>query len=183
MREYMRIGSYCGPITRLQGEPAFLTPIPLNANCVFAQFRNSELFPNPYSWHHLLVDEFDVFEIIPEYTTIIRGVATDFKVRLVLDGMRYGQGFELINEYSEPLVEFYDTRYLHTQFGQFVSRYFLSTMMETGPKTINGLTLDTGSDSWFLTPQGVLHTQYWLQGLILGLNLDPNMNTDLVIPK
>ena len=44
-------------------------------------------------------------------------------VRIVEKGDKYGLKDGLTHEGDEPLVEFYDTRYEHTNLGQFVSRY------------------------------------------------------------
>lgn len=49
-----------------------------------------------------------------------------------------------LGEYREPLVEFYDQRYPHTEHGQFVSRYYYSTLYgHTG-----GLCLYGGVPAW-----------------------------------
>lgn len=60
---------------------------------------------------------------------------TPFNVRLVEAGDRYGRDFCLTHEYEpsdidKAMVEFYDARFLHTKFGQFVSRYYVSTLLE-----------------------------------------------------
>lgn len=74
-----------------------------------------------------------------------------FNVRIVRKGDRYGRDFCLTHDKEdEPLVEFYDTRYPHTEYGQFVSRYYVSTLLSdkgNGPKN-TGLCLDGGVPSW-----------------------------------
>ena len=43
-----------------------------------------------------------------------------FNVRIVRAGDRYGRDNCLTHDKDEPLVEFYDSRYPHTEYGQFV---------------------------------------------------------------
>ena len=67
--------------------------------------------------------------------------------RIVNVGDKYGLNFALTND-KKPMIEFYDTRYQNTEFGQFVQRYNLSCFItiERGA----GLLLDTGSENWYL---------------------------------
>ena len=51
-----------------------------------------------------------------------------FNIRLVYEGDHYGLNDCLTHDKLDPLVEFYDRRYPHTPRGQFVSRYYLSTL-------------------------------------------------------
>lgn len=78
-----------------------------------------------------------------------------FTVRIVNEGDEYGRNFCLIND-GEPLVEFYDVRYPHTEYGQFVSRYRKSTLIGAGDRLVNsGLSLDGSSQEWSVTPNGM----------------------------
>ena len=76
-----------------------------------------------------------------------------FNVRLVRIGERYGRDLCLTHESKfnfgdDPLVEFYDARYPHCgEIGQFVSRYYRSTLMEK-PAPARGLCLDGGVPEW-----------------------------------
>jgi len=70
-----------------------------------------------------------------------------FNSRIVKMGEKYGLDFCLTHDENEPLVEFYDARYPHTEFGQFVSRYYYSTLSEDPGQGIN---LDGGIDDWFV---------------------------------
>ena len=54
---------------------------------------------------------------------------TPFRIRVVMSGENYGRDDCLTHEGSEPLVEFFDKRFPHTPNGQFVSRYYLETIM------------------------------------------------------
>lgn len=67
--------------------------------------------------------------------------------RLVLTGLRYGRGDVLTA--NRPLVEFYDQRYRHTPFGQFIVSYYAETLREREPG--RGLLLDSGNPAWSLT--------------------------------
>jgi hypothetical protein len=73
-----------------------------------------------------------------------------FNVRIVNKGDKYGLNNCLTHEGDKPLVEFYDTRYPHTEFGQFVSRYYVETILGDdgyGPKD-GGLNLHGGVPEW-----------------------------------
>ena len=73
-----------------------------------------------------------------------------FNVRIVNPGDGYGlitDGvYALTNKSEMALVEFYDARYPHTEFGQFVSRYWMDTLAEHTPG--EGLNLDGGIPDW-----------------------------------
>ena len=66
--------------------------------------------------------------------------ADKFNVRIVSRGDKYGLNFALTHNEDMPLVEFYDSRYPHTEYGQFVSRYYLDTIINHD----EGLSLDAG---------------------------------------
>lgn len=72
-----------------------------------------------------------------------------FGVRIVREGDGYGIDDHIIHDEDDPLVEFYDMTYADNgeRFGprgQFVSRYYRSTLLETHA----GLVLDGGVDVW-----------------------------------
>lgn len=54
----------------------------------------------------------------------------EFLVRIVHKGDMYGANFDIAHDKEDPLVEFYDTAYQHTTYGQFVSRYYFSTLIK-----------------------------------------------------
>lgn len=83
-----------------------------------------------------------------------------FFVRIVRKGDRYGLDFCLTHNENEPMVEFYDTRYPHTEFGQFVSRYYLSTTLE-GDNT--GLCLYGGVPEWTVSAEDMAAVRAWLK--------------------
>lgn len=69
-----------------------------------------------------------------------------FNIRIVESGDAYGLN-DSITHQGEPLVEFYDARYPITERGQFVQRYYISTLLD---RPHCGLTLDAGVPSWSL---------------------------------
>lgn len=79
-------------------------------------------------------------------------------VRIVEKGDKYGLDDCLDND-GKPLVEFYDTRYEHTDLGQFVSRYFLDTLAE-GER---GLNLDGGVPAWSVNESCMNRIRDWLR--------------------
>ncbi len=90
-----------------------------------------------------------------------------FTMRLVRQGDGYGRGLGITHDKADPLVEFYDARYACEQtqergaeYGQFVSRYYLSTLLRDGPNT--RLVLDGGVDAWTLDA-----VAYWTARVML----------------
>jgi hypothetical protein len=82
-----------------------------------------------------------------------------FLVRIVKLGDKYGLNNVLVNE-SKPLVEFYDVRYPHTEFGQFVSRYYAETMLAT----VGGLNLDTsGCEDWWIDAETMIFVRDFIK--------------------
>lgn len=86
-----------------------------------------------------------------------------FNIRIVQKGECYGRDNCLIfgDDYDfgreradagDFLVEFYDARYAHTEWGQFTSRYYGSTLREHGAYE---LTLHGGVSDWWVTSQNV----------------------------
>ena len=79
-----------------------------------------------------------------------------FNVRIVRKGDKYGREFCLTYDEDQPMVEFYDSRYPHTKDGQFVSRYYVSTILGTANGAFHpgGLCLDGGNrDQWTVNEQ------------------------------
>ena len=79
-----------------------------------------------------------------------------FNVRIVRKGDKYGLNNCLTHDKDEPMVEFYDNRYPHTEHGQFVSRYYVATILGTDRygSGEGGLCLDGGNrDQWTVSAQ------------------------------
>jgi len=87
-----------------------------------------------------------------------------FNVRIVNNGQSYGRTGSLVHDRDDPLVEFYDSRYPHTEFGQFVSRYYASTLLDG---STGGLCLDGGNaDSWTVSPDGMMLVRAYLKAVV-----------------
>lgn len=82
-----------------------------------------------------------------------------FNVRIVNKGDKYGLNDCLVND-EKPMVEFYDTRYPHTQYGQFVSRYYVETILD-GSEC--GLCLDGGEPSWTVSAEDMKTVRSFLK--------------------
>lgn len=87
-------------------------------------------------------------------------------VRVVQKGEPYGRQHVLTYEKDEPVVEFYDIRYPHTNLGQFVSRYNLSTLVKPHPYG-HGLCLYGGEPEWTISDDCFGRIQDWLMTLDL----------------
>jgi hypothetical protein len=89
-----------------------------------------------------------------------------FNVRVVNKGDKYGLNNVLTHNEDKPLVEFYDVRYPHTEFGQFVSRYYVSTILGDdgyGPKD-SGLNLHGGVPEWTVSERHMDIVRAYLKG-------------------
>jgi hypothetical protein len=87
----------------------------------------------------------------------------NFNVRIVNIGDKYGRNDCLVND-KAPMVEFYDSRYNHADFqnrGQFVSRYYISTLAES--QYPNGLCLDGGIPAWSVSADGMKQVLEYIQ--------------------
>jgi hypothetical protein len=77
--------------------------------------------------------------------------AQDFTIRVVSKGQKYGLNNCLTHDSLDPLVEFYATKWASKDFGpfgQFVSRYYLSTILDG--KKGHGLALWSDVPEWTL---------------------------------
>lgn len=91
-------------------------------------------------------------------TLVVNDQQVIWLIRLVEPGDNYGFNFCLTNNDEEPYVEFYDTRYGHTDFGQFVGRYYMSTIMEHE----GGLCLDGEVSDWQVSGKLIKRVKKWL---------------------
>jgi hypothetical protein len=85
----------------------------------------------------------------------------NYNVRIVLEGDSYGLNNVLIHKEPQPLVEFYDTRYKHTEHGQFVSRYYLDTLLERNQNY--GLNLEGSVPDWCVNKDAMLQVTDWIK--------------------
>jgi hypothetical protein len=91
-----------------------------------------------------------------------------YNIRVVGKGEKYGRDFKLTNNEDKPLVEFYDARYPHTEFGQFITRYYVGTILGNDGfrgKGEGGLILDGGNaDSWTVSSRDMDIVRAYLRG-------------------
>jgi len=92
--------------------------------------------------------------------------------RIVREGERYGlirqqnadghgtDTMACIND-GGPMVEFYDCRYPHTRYGQFVSRYYIKSLFERDQS--RGLCLDGGVYAWQVSGPCMVKVIEWLE--------------------
>lgn len=88
-----------------------------------------------------------------------------WNVRIVNTGDNYGRAMCLTND-KAPMVEFYDVRYPHTQYGQFVSRYYISTILSQdsrGGEYSNGLCLDGRVAAWHVSAEDMAQVVTFLK--------------------
>jgi hypothetical protein len=88
--------------------------------------------------------------------------------RFVRKGDRYGLDGCLTHDEDNPLIEFYDARYDHNEWagfcGQFISRYYLSTLEENRGfhERGCGLDLDGGIPDWKVDAGSMLSIFQWI---------------------
>jgi len=82
-----------------------------------------------------------------------------FNVRLIRTGERYGRNFAFIHDGFLPIVEFYDVRYPHTPYGQFVSRYNINTLCDNAHR--GGVQLEGGVSDWCITETNLIDVCRW----------------------
>jgi len=74
-----------------------------------------------------------------------------YTIRFVNKGEKYGLQFCLTHDKDEPMIESYDARYPHTEFGQFVTRYYVQTLRDHE----GGLDLHGGVPEWKVSAAGM----------------------------
>lgn len=89
-----------------------------------------------------------------------------FVVRVVRKGDKYGKDWTLHHDSDELKVEFYDTRYSHSSWGQFVCRYYVASVIgrnhdkvETG----KGLMLDGSVPDWNIDGETMDKIRVWIK--------------------
>lgn len=91
----------------------------------------------------------------------VTGEMIPWVVRVVTKGDHYGRyNGTLVHMKDDPLVEFYDARYDHGNLGQFVTRYYLSTLLD-GENHAH-LSLDGGVDAWTVSKHTTDKIYRWL---------------------
>jgi hypothetical protein len=90
-----------------------------------------------------------------------------FNVRVVNKGDKFGRDFCLTHDSDKPMVEFYDARYAHSEFGQFVSRYNVETILgkDRWGRAEGGLCLDGGNpNEWSVSEHHMDIVRAYLKG-------------------
>lgn len=94
--------------------------------------------------------------------TFTNGNDIPWTVALVLPGTDESLAFQ-----REFGVRFYDRRYtvsFHPLFGQFVSSYYVSTLLETrAGQEIRGLNLNMGIPAWSIDPATMTNVREWAE--------------------
>ena len=92
-----------------------------------------------------------------------------FNVRVLLNGESYGLADCLVHDKLEPLVEFYDVK--HQQVGewargQFVSRYYLTTLLDRPPSHVKcDLSLVGYEPAWTVKAYQMKKIMRWIKSL------------------
>ena len=85
-------------------------------------------------------------------------------VRLVRKGDKYGLNYCLTHDNGhDSLVEFYDREHMHTEFGQFASRYYISTLLKD--KSNYALGLHGGIPEWTVSRSEMAIVKAWLSSV------------------
>lgn len=135
-------------------------------NPMFEVYATGEARLNASGGVELQVDRVDP-DRIPETITVTAANGVRFLARILRTGDTYGLndcltkgiGRSLDLEGDGLTVEFYDTRYNHTRFGQFVSRYAVSTIL-SDPR--GGLDLMGYEPSWKIDATAMTVVRAWL---------------------
>lgn len=94
-----------------------------------------------------------------EHITITATTGVRWNVHILNKGDRYGRSGALVWESEKPGVEFYDSRYPHTDLGQFVSRYHVDTILEG----TSGLNLNMAITDWSIDKAAMDVVRAWLR--------------------
>jgi len=107
----------------------------------------------------------EIFEVTSTITNIT------FRIKLVLRGERHGLRDCLVHDQDDPLVEFFDSRYDNSKFalglGQFISSYYLTTLLglsQFGPGQHQrglGLDLQGGVPDWRVDGRSMNQVLVW----------------------
>lgn len=101
----------------------------------------------------------------PAILAVTNSHGTIFKVRIIEKGDKYGLEFALTYDGEEPQVEFYDTRHPHTEFGQFVSRYYAKTLLgeDAYGHGYGALDLQGSVPSWKIDEAAMDQVRAWVR--------------------
>jgi hypothetical protein len=100
-------------------------------------------------------------------TVVSHGIP--FHVRLVEKGDEYGLDRCLTYDKDEPMVEFYDARYVKKfeSIGQFVSNYYVTTLISREySDSRQGLQLQGDINDWYIDGKGMMEVFEWLEWVL-----------------
>lgn len=83
-----------------------------------------------------------------------------FNTKIIGTGDRYGRADCLTND-GAPMIEFYDPRYQHGPLGQFVQRYYVSTILQND--SWGALTLQGDIPEWSVSAHDMAEIRVWLR--------------------
>ena len=88
------------------------------------------------------------------------------QVRVIVKGENYGLNATLVHDKDDPLVEFYDLRHPRDRpgliNGQFISRYYLSTLLRKNQDPLAGLCLEGRVPAWTVSARQMVHVRAFL---------------------
>lgn len=93
--------------------------------------------------------------------SVVNDKGIKFNLLAVEKGDSYGQGGSLKHDKQDALIEFYDTRHQHTEYGQYVSSYYASTLLDHDDRF--GLGLDLGVPDWYVTGDNMTDVINWIK--------------------
>ena len=103
-----------------------------------------------------------------------------FLARILLPGDTYGRGGCLVHDDPRPVLEFYDGRFSHSAYGQFVSRYRLDSLQDT---RAGGLCLDGGNaDVWYIGAENMRRVLAWAADTLAPVQAPGSLDAALPAP-
>lgn len=93
------------------------------------------------------------------FSVVNSSTGIKWNCRILNRGDKYGLNYCLTHNIDKPLVEFYDSRFPHTEYGQFVCRYWVETILESAN---DGLILDFGIPNWQIDADQMQQVRQWL---------------------
>lgn len=93
--------------------------------------------------------------------TVVAANGGTFCARLLFKGGSYGLGFQLIHGEDAPILEFYDVKHPHTPYGQFITRYYVHTLLDHAASV--GLDMMGDVPGWKLDAESLALVMDWVK--------------------
>lgn len=102
--------------------------------------------------------------LISETMSVKAANGVRFVARILRDGDQFGTSAFMFWDHEEPGIEFYDARHPFTEFGQFISRYYVDTILGRNEFSsgVGGLDLQGGVESWKIDAGTMMLVRIWL---------------------